>query len=357
MSTTVRTVWLVATALAAVSFAGDAADLSRAPGSSEADAKTTALERAYLSNREAFREFSCRFVVKRGRAFTTEDALAGKLSDVVVRNGLWVVDGARQRYELICEDPKSEILVPPSAGLAKDNRLVYTSVKCLSETFICDDVVGLTYAPKHLVANIGTSLGAEPRITVTPLSYGIMGVNETSGPIFSSTVGSDVFRRYGGVKEVAGARLEALLVGKSSSFYKEFSLDAKRGFLPVEVRYYSRDGVLAGLAVVTKIRKCPNNAYFPERSVTLVNPDAPGPKQVWVIELRDLTLTRPAEEELAIELVEGTEIVEPPTMLARVRLSKTQTVGVKDLGQLLDRCRDARRAELQRRIGANRDEQ
>lgn len=159
------------------------------------------------------------------------------------------------------------------------------------------------------------------------------------------------------MKEAAGAQLEALLVGKSNSFYREFWLDAKRGFLPVEVRYYSCDGVLQGLAVVTKVRKCPNNAYFPERSVTLANPDSPGPKQVWVIELRELKLTRPAEADLGIELVGGTEIVEPPTMLARVRLSKTQTVGVKDLGQLLDRCRDARRAELQRRIGANPGEQ
>jgi hypothetical protein len=325
-----------------------AAEVSGSPVASEPDMIAAALQQGYMANRDAFRQFSCRFVVKRGKAATKEDALAGRLSEVVIRNGVWVVDGILQRYELICEDPKTEIMVPPAASV-ENKPLVLTSVQCISEKNICNGSLGLAYSPKLLAANIGAGFGAEPPITYTPLSFGIMGNNESYGPKLRERAGVNVIRRYGGVKNLNGKQLECLVVGESDSWYKEWWLDDSQGFIPIEVMFYLGNEVLEGCAVVTHVRKCVNDAYFPERSVTILTPNGSGPKDAWVIELRELELTRPTETDFSIEVAAGTQIVEAPTMLARIRVRGAQAIGLQDLEELVERCRGVRRTELDAR--------
>lgn len=319
------------------------------PAEVDADEMAEALQQGYLANREAFPAFTCRFVLREGGANTVEDALEGKLFNVVVSNGLWVVNDARQRYELICDDPEREEPQPPDKPPPDDKPVSLTSVDCISKKLLSDGVLGLSYVPRLLTANIGTRHGTDPEIVYTPLSMGIMGSGEQLGPALRQRPGFDVFRRYGGRRMVDGAAREILVTGEVGGSRKEWWLDAQRGFLPMEVRYHSGGEYLDARTVVTEVRNCSNGAYFPERSVTIMHPNAPIPKRAWIIELRELDLTRPAKSTLAIEIDPGSDIVEPPTMLASVRVSSSERVNVGDLETWVQRCRESRAVKLAER--------
>ena len=325
----------------------------------EAEAMVEALQQGYLANREAFNTFSCTFVVKQGGANTIEDALAGNLFNVVVSNGLWVVDGLNQRYEIICADPKQEIPQPANDGSHEGQGVVFAGVDCISSKILTDGALGLRYSPLSSSGNISANFGPEPPILHTPLSMGVMGNNETwGGPGLRQRRGFEIVRRYGGRRMVGDVPCEVLVISGIGRVVREWSLDPRRGFLPIEGRryfvsedaHYPDEKELRNWTIVTAVRECPNGAYFPERSVTVHFPEAPGAKRAEIIELGELDLRRPSASALAIEIAPGSVISEPPTMLANVRVEAAEHIHVTDLQRWVDRCREARDVKLAERL-------
>jgi hypothetical protein len=325
-------------------------------GGTEADSIVEALQQGYLANREAFSAFTCTFVWKDGGANTMEEALAGELFNVMVKNGLWIVDGKRQRYEILCADPEQEKLELdlPKERPPDGRGLVVGSTGCISRKILAGETLGLSYVPLLSTANIGWRFATQPQISHTPFSMGVMGINESLTPALRQTPGRDVSRRYGGQRTVEGVLCEVLLIS-SGNVLSEWSLDPRRGFLPIELRRYSRadmyliDNYLGLRTLVTHVRQGPNGAYFPERSVTFTHPHAPMATRAHIIEVQELELTRPDPAALAVELPAGTNIVEQPTMLASIRMAESGWVHVDDLDAWVERCREARAAKLEGR--------
>lgn len=325
----------------------------------EGEAMVELLQQGYLANREAFDAFSCTFVVKRGGANSIEDAIAGNLFNVAISNGLWIVDGLYQRYEIICADPKQEIPQPPSEESHDGQGVVFASVDCISTKILSDGALGLSYSPLSSSGNLSASFGPEPPILHTPLSMGMMGNNEMwGGPGLRQRRGFEIGRRYGGVRMIGDVACEVLVISGIGRVVREWSLDPDQGFLPLEGRRYFVSGdmqrpderELRNLTIVTSVRKCPNGAYFPERSVTVSSPEAPGAKRVEIIELLKLDLNRPSPSALAFEIALGSVISEPPTMLANVRFEAAEQIHVTDLQRLVERCREARTFKLLERL-------
>lgn len=139
---------------------------------------------------------------------------------------------------------------------------------------------------------------------------------------------------------------EVLVTGRTGRSYKKWYLAPDYGFLPIEMTRHSDAGYVETRTIVTKVRKCENGAFVAERSVSIKHPNAPIPKRAWILELGELDLTRPSETALRIELAAGSAIVEPPKMLANVRLPGSEEVGVEDLASWVQWCREARQIKL-----------
>lgn len=299
------------------------------------------LRQGYLANREAFRQFTCRFRVIDGTAESFSDAIAGTMATTQVRQGLWVVDGRKQRYELVCEDPTTEKLPPPPKGGG------VVGGGCNTERLLSDGKLGLRYSKGLGAANISPAKGQQPQIHLTPISMGLMGDDESRGPGSATVMGVNgpAYRRFGGIRTVNGVDLSVMSIGEEGIPGNEWSmqwcLDPARGFLPLEVSYYEAPNQRGRLAVITAVRKCSNGAFFPERSVGIIQPDGPWPRGVQVIELVDLDLRTPSDNAFAVEIPKGSKVVYPEDMRAFVRVPDETRIHVSELAEWIERCNSA----------------
>lgn len=310
-----------------------------------ADEQCELLRQAYLANREKFDAFSCEFDWITAEASSVEAALAGDLENPVLAHVRWVVDGSRQRYELVCATEESQ-QIPAPVG---DNLMVY--VPCLEVTTLTDGQIGFGLVGRLSNANVSRRLGPEPDILNTPLSLGAMGDNEKFGPGLQPRVDEKltVTIAYGGQAEDGGRALEILVqtfawkdVGSSET---RWSLDPAHGYLPVEVEYAADP--THSRCIVTAIRACDNGGFMPERWVFFQNADGPPPLHVRVLELRELSLAKPQEDDFAVELPAGVGIVNPTgDMRASFDLQQPEVVRLGELESWLQRCDEALQAAL-----------
>lgn len=312
------------------------------------------IRKGYQENREAFHSFTCRFKVREGHAPTVEAAINGKLEHEVTRTGLWVVDGSRVRYELICDAPAN--VQTPSRDDHRDPATgVMTSVDCDSIAILADARFELRYSPLLNGCNINEIPALGPSISLTPITMQVMGRGEILSPAaqIQSGLTNHGFCRLeeGPTPHING--LQIVTTGRTvhdrdGTHLKSttWHLDPDRGFWPI--RIVSRNGrdLIRHEVFTTDIRQCSNGRYFPERSVCIWIPQSPPPLRVQIIELLDLDVDKPPpEDDFALRLPRGTPILNPVDNRAFYRTDDSKRITLADLPGVMDRCRE----ELRRR--------
>lgn len=297
------------------------------------DTKGTFLAEAYAANRDKFRSFYCRFHVMDGRAASLEDALAGRIDTHLRRNGIWVVHGGVQRYELACENPQDEKIETPKPG--DDIDKTFYSAGGFSESVLAGDEIGIRYVNQLNSARLRQSFGVSVPINITPISMGYMGESERFGPgvrAGTSAPGGILYRRSGPTSNSIGGKVcEVLIVGiepttAPGSWRTNWLLDPDQGFLPIEAQYYHSDNHRAGLCVVTKLRKTVNGGFFPERSLT-IDLDVKNRVLVTVIELDELRLEVPSPADFRLHLPQGIGIVKETKFIGRAKRDMDLSIG------------------------------
>lgn len=303
----------------------------------------------YLSNREAFQSIRCRFGLIRAKAASVEEALEGKFTEPIHYQGLWLVDGQRVRYELMC-DPEVFNSAMERAETGRKGTVPTESgspsmvaVPCTSEFHLSDGSFSLGYSPLIRGANLRTREMPNPAaIRKTPFSMDIMGPNETTNPgsVLRACLDGRLVGRFDGTEEVMGVELLGAIAGRTPETLRhKFFLDPKRGFLPIHVfDTYVESGKRIYEAYITDVRECSGGRWFPERSVVVWDVDSSPPFPIQEITIVELHVdTPPSGGEFYLDLPEGTR-VSVPGRSEMTTLKSDERVGLRDLAELNARC-------------------
>lgn len=304
------------------------------------DTMLKALREGYLENRESFRSFSCRFRLSTGATPSVEAAIAGRIDDPVVQDGLWIVKGQKVRYELTCRERRREEL-PDLKSLPKGQALV--SSQCNSQKSIGNGILGLHYSRGLEAANLISLKSRGLQINDTPISMGAMGRDEDISPARAPKgIARPPSAQYLGTEVVDGRPLHVILyTEEGQDWSQKWYLDTDRGCVPIEMRFYSSRDQLSSRCIATEIRKCGNGAYMPARSVSIGYPEGKPPHRVVAIELVELDLRPPDDRLFAISLPAGVAIVNADDLREVIRLKADETLHVDHLDAWQEKCRGA----------------
>lgn len=268
------------------------------------------LQAAYEENRQKFTTFVCRFRVAKVKAESIDALLDGKVTTRVQMRGLWCVNGSEERYSLKCVDPSQNKIPDPNSD--PDARGVSVVMgQCDSVDLLGNDRLGLSFSFGLQSASLSPSRGAELPIHDTPISMGFMGDDEKFAPNRTpppSQLG-DTFKSYGGQERKQNKLTEVIVSGVGSPAEVRcadyWHLCPEYDFLPIEVEFRIR-GQVSSRAVVTDVRAMDNGGYFPFRSVVFT--PRTGEVHGTVIEVDELELRTPTDEEMTIKLPAGTTL-------------------------------------------------
>lgn len=299
----------------------------------------------YLANREAFECFSCVFKVIEGKAASLEDARNGRLTEKLTRTGRWVVEGEKVVYELPCPFAFELPAAPPSPADAAQPPII--ALRCMDERMLADANVTMRYNAQLGAVNIGKRAAKKPGISLTPISMGAMGMDESHSPaaILEPRLGKHIHRakRMSNGKLIVENGVEA-----DSVYFNRWLLDPERGFIPTEKEFFEDAAKPPSVRVeATDIRLCANGAFFPYRSVHIQDPHGTPPFAVRVIEVvrLDLDCPRPSSE-FAIALPAETRVLNPAVSRSTFRLKAEEVVDLENLDMLLARTDDAAAARV-----------
>jgi len=289
---------------------------------------------AYLHNREGFARFTCRFETTFGKARSWEDALARRLENPCTFDGLWVVDGDKVRFELLCDPEKIPVI---AVGHYLDSPF-------LSNMFLGDSSIQLTVSPDQGIANINPP-ELPAGLKMTPFDMGWMGENEQSSPgryILRSLEDKKETALYEGAEKHEGVEAAVVKVGggKGGRWCKYY-MDPKRGFLPVETVVTENDK-MSYRYLITDIKSCPGGLWYPAQSLVVIYPFKGEPKfivKIW--EVKEMRLDElPPANPFCINVPKGTTICDASVSTpAQYKLEKDETICLSGLKDVLDKAR------------------
>lgn len=218
------------------------------------------IAQGYLQNRESFKFFTCRFVIRDGKAPTLKEALERgprEVEEEVI--GEWVVDGPRERYERR-RSKTFKLQGAPGGGLFVG----------LPPVFHLRDA--------SYVLDLDTTLGGG---ALRPVSEGRGEIDMTCWNMVGFISAGEPGRRIADLLRIAPhalvlrgrTQLDGVEVIRFDEVNKdgsrhEFYVDPKRGYLPLQVRLCSPQGAPTN-GYITEIRQCSGNRWFPTRCVVV----------------------------------------------------------------------------------------
>jgi hypothetical protein len=305
----------------------------------------------YRQNQEAFNAFTCRFRRIYGQALTVEEALQGKLKRRCEVQGLWQVHGEKVHFSL--QGDKHSVPVVTVKDDTKPN--FFFGFPALGDA--------------EILSNGSYTISCSPW-------YGIGNIFSPQSPFLFNEEGpfplergcpADQIKeclakkfpyRYEGMQEVKGRRLMTVWISTPSQddpnrLEARLFFDPQRGFLPIQCEYKqfsSQQPTRDMWNIITDIRECSENRWFPMRRAKLIK-HWPGKDwrpvisdfdkpfyEVWIIEVNELDLRAPADEEFTAELPAGM-LISDPVSQGHFYLPAPLRVGLKDLERIWQRCR------------------
>jgi hypothetical protein len=223
------------------SCAADDATHKKAAAESKAPDIFRVISEGYRTNRESFTAFSCRFKWTIGKAQSLEDARLGKLDDVCGHDGLWLVDGERTRYELICTTVNlAQEFDRARAEYRKAARAKRTRGITLrgQEYFFLKNELWRARQSKLIKSVNLVPLDVEDPVGthITPFALGVMGGNEELSPavLLKGVVEGQSLGRFDGTVEEGGKRLLAVSwERKGEHLRRTHRFDPEQGYLPL----------------------------------------------------------------------------------------------------------------------------
>lgn len=299
---------------------------------------------AYATNRESFSFFTCRFTMTRAKAKSIEDALKGNLTDRMPAKGLWVVDGPNVRYELKSDEKLLDELEKKAVLHQQGNAMIKTiPAGGESQDYISDGIYSLYLDPRFKCANIYPPKVRSPGFRYTPFGMAVMGFHEELNPaaLLRRCVKGELQGRYDGKETINGTEVAVLRVGWPGKLLaSRFSLDPKRGYLPVQCSEIAPDSDRRmDEAYMTEIKQCSRNRWFPTRTVTIWEPDRKPPFTVNEIKVHDLDVDRRPNADLFRVLVPGgTQLSDPTTNGALINIEQDRRIRASELKKYHDAC-------------------
>jgi hypothetical protein len=290
----------------------------------------------YLSNRESFDSFTCKFTVTTAKAQSVQNALDGVFIDAVVSEGLWVVDKDRVKYELV-GDPNllTKALSAPRIG----NKI---GLPFDSEGYLTDGKIQMRHAPEINCANVRPPGVAGPGIKLTPFGMGIMGEGDVVNPgrVLRDCADGKVFGRYDGSKLIDGIEALAFSRGEGEDYRLEYQLNPKQGFNPIRITGESPGSDQLDYRAFVTYRACTGERWFPERSVVVWNPDRKDPPfRIREIKLNEINLGKPPADSFYLDMTKGTQVSDPTSQGGYYYLDKPERITLNDLQAAYDRCK------------------
>jgi hypothetical protein len=125
------------------------------------------------------------------------------------------------------------------------------------------------------------------------------------------------------------------------AFQRDWFLDPDQGFHPVRIQTV-RPGRKPRLEVtVTEVRACQNGGYFPMASrVVSFDENTGTPYKLEIITVSELDLKKPAADDFAVTLPQGTTVVNPSNMQSVFTLESPTTVSDRDIYKLIQQCEE-----------------
>jgi hypothetical protein len=322
------------------------------------------------ANREAFTQFRCKFRVTRAKAATYQDALEGKITEPIRLHGLWLVDGAKYRYQLDCEPEVMQADLARFEKFSKERvgkkRDAPPGQYMQGPRIDCDQRLVLKYGEyalshgraAHGVANVYAEGMRKPDLRVTPFAMNVMGPDEFFSPatlLRTSLEGKGPYTaRYDGTEKVRGVETMVATVTYVEGGYWKLYLDPRRGFLPVRfLETGRRDNKVYQQAETLEMRGCSGGRWYPVRSVVVFDPAGPPPLRVEVYDTLEFDADQaPADAEFHVDIPAKTEV--NTTGLERkgpwwYMTTSAERVHGKDLPQVFQRIVDSGEKQLAER--------
>ncbi|MFL5243657.1 MAG: hypothetical protein ACJ8FY_16250 [Gemmataceae bacterium] len=293
---------------------------------------------AYLNNRQAFNFLTCRFTVTKATARSAEDGVVGKTINPAQERVLWVCDENKVRYQTIAKP------LNMTGGDQGSGKVSSTTVPFGTGDYLADGPTRFRYVPEMKCANVFSPDSAGQGIDLTPFSMGMMGIDEKLNPwqlihdcVNKARVCVEPKREI-----VDGNDVISFSVGRSPDELEfRYSLDISHGFLPRRITLYRSDGrSISTTVMLTHVRKCSGDRWFPERTVAVSFPRRET-DSVSVREIKTEFLDvdeRPPVDLFSVEIPEGTQILNPTDTFSTLITQKARVIRADDLGGLLSEC-------------------
>ena len=278
-----------------------------APGG-EMDELASVATEGYLSNRQSFDQFICRFRIRDGKATVSDGGRSLAWRESSVAEVLWVKDVDRERVSLRpTQDAASRPAIRPPSEVMDGNGPVY----------VFDD--GPSEATDYLTngsdelrrvgdgANIFEDGEGGGSSISTPFSMGVMGFGEETNPHALS-------RRLSArgltieSHELAGGKIEVRLPEGPQGGRYFYTFDPDRAFLLVRHEATSH-GRTESLTFVAEAEEF-DGRWFPTRVVKVAG-SPEGDRFVTEYGVTELQMGPPAKAMLAVELPAKTSVSDP----------------------------------------------
>jgi len=296
----------------------------------------------YIANRDSFTHFSCRFKIKNGKAQSLKEALKGILSDEVITEVRWLVDGENVKYELTGEDRLLAAAKEAGRKALKPGKAVI-SLPFLPYVLLTNGKYRFRYTPPIEGANIGRpGIAAVPGIDITPFGLGIMGRDDCLNPgrILHDCAAGAVPCRYEGTKVIDGSEVVAYSRGGPEDYCFTYFMDPLRGFQPIQIWGKAGRSKVLDYKAFYWYEECDSGRWFPKRGVVIDNPEAKGSffhvREVVVTELE--AKRRPRRSEFSLTIPAGTQVSDPSLEPGFFNVSVATEVRLDTLKSISDEC-------------------
>lgn len=273
----------------------------------------------YLDNREAFPFLRCRYTVVNGMASSIDDAVEGKLAKRVVREGVWVVDGDRMKYELVCDpavvkeglrEARKAVMETQQDGTSSAN---YASVPCLDKKVLkYGEFILTTGSLGFATIQSGAEATTSGGVRETPWGINIMGPDEILNPgaqLRACLRNKPENAEYLGTENVDGVGTIGVSLrfkGNPNDMRMEYRFATSRGLLPIRIDDIdAATGKVRRSARIVEAKECSNDRWFPTKCVLIYDLDEKPPYRVERYEVTELEVdSPPSDEDFSLLFVE-----------------------------------------------------
>lgn len=328
------TLAVVMSVLAVASSKGRCDDLGRPD-----EALLRAIAEGYTDNRQRFEAFTCRFTIADGAAHDTQEVLNGKVALSLIANGLWIVNGMRERFELVSPvDLRSTIAELVTSAPESDA----IGVPFLGTMLLGDGQFQLRVTPEVAIANIFTPASPGRAPEPTPFEFGVLTGEALSPPrLIESALSGNGFCAVS--QKPQNARQFVLTYGMAhDAINMEFVLDEEHGFMPAEITSTNaQTRQITSRVFVTSYLKCGNGGWAPERSLNMLYADGlpVRAREIKIVEIE--TAPRPDAKQFTLAVPAGVVINDPTGIGTQARIERPLSFGIEDLPTIPDRIRRA----------------